>query len=101
MATIETMFKLQTSLCITLIVSIIGSLLCIALLFGIILFERNQHYRTLINQLVTSMYWYGILWLVTLQFPTIVKLKSELEKLNGNGTKDLEPIQMEENSQMM
>ena len=73
MATIETMFKLQTSLCITLIVSIIGSLLCIALLFGIILFERNQHYRTLINQLVTSMYWYGILWILTLQIPTIIR----------------------------
>ena len=57
----------------TLFISSIASVVNIILLFGIICFEKNHHYRTLINQLVTSMYWYGILWIISIQIPTTLR----------------------------
>ena len=57
----------------TLSISTIASIVNITLLFGIICFEKNHYYRTLINQLVTSMYWYGILWIICIQIPTTVR----------------------------
>ena len=67
------MFEFQTSLWVAILFSTLGSIICLALLFCIILFERNQHFRTLIDQLVTSMHWYGILWIFTVQVPTTIR----------------------------
>ena len=57
---------------IILTLTSIGYLLDLPLLVGIIYYERNQHYRTLINRMVTSMYWYGILWIVVMFVPTAI-----------------------------
>jgi hypothetical protein len=43
--------------------TILSSLLIIPLCYGIIWFERNNHFRTLINQLVASICWYQIVWI--------------------------------------
>ena len=40
------------------------SFLTIPLIYGIVWYERNRHYRTLINQLAASICIYIITWLV-------------------------------------
>ena len=67
------MFEDKVLVYSTLSISTIASVANITLLFGIICFEKNHYYRTLINQLVTSMYWYGILWIICIQIPTTVR----------------------------
>jgi hypothetical protein len=51
----------------------IGICFTTPLLFGIIHFEKNNHHRTLINQLVSSIIWHGILWNGVLQLPIILR----------------------------
>ena len=53
--------------------STLGSLLNFFLLYGIIKFEKNHHHRTLINQLVSSMYWYAIIWIFLVQIPITIR----------------------------
>ncbi len=53
--------------------SALGISITTPMLFSIIWFERNNHHRTLINQLVSSIIWYAIIWNATLQFPTILR----------------------------
>lgn len=53
--------------------SIIGIIVTTPMLFSIIWFEKNDHHRTLINQLVSSIIWFAILWNITLQVPTVVR----------------------------
>ena len=67
------MFEFQAPLCFGILFAILGSLFCLILLLSLIHFERNHHFRTLIDQLITSMYWYGILWIFTLQVPTTIR----------------------------
>ena len=52
-----------------------GIVICFTtpLLFGIIYFERNNHHRTLINQLISSIIWYGILWNGIVQVPRMLR----------------------------
>ena len=51
----------------------LGGLLNLFLLYGIIIFEKNHHYRTLINQLVASTFWYGIIWFFLIQVPITIR----------------------------
>ena len=53
--------------------SVFGILFTTPLLFSIIWYEKSNHNRTLINQLVSSMIWYGILWMITLQIPNVIR----------------------------
>jgi len=46
------------------LLSVMSSCVTIPLIYGIVWFERNHHYRTLINQLVASICVYHIAWLV-------------------------------------
>ena len=66
------MFEFQAPLCFGILFAILGSLFCLILLLSLIHFERNHHFRTLIDQLITSMYWNGILWIFTLQVSTTI-----------------------------
>ena len=67
------MFEDKFTLYLTLTISTLGSLLNIFLISGIITFERNQHYRTLINQLFSSMFSYGIIWNIIIQIPITIR----------------------------
>ena len=69
----KNMFEFQAPLCFGILFATLGSLFCLTLLLRLIHFERNHHFRTLIDQLITSMYWYGILWIFTLQVPTTIR----------------------------
>lgn len=53
-------------------VSIVGAIIAIPLLYGIIWFEENNHFRTLINQLVASICWYLIFYILLVQPIAIV-----------------------------
>ena len=53
--------------------SALGISITTPMFFSIIWYERNNHHRTLINQLVSSIIWYAIIWNATLQFPTILR----------------------------
>lgn len=50
-----------------------GICLTTPLLFSIIGFEKSNHHRTLINQLVSSIIWHGILWNGTVQLPIMLR----------------------------
>jgi hypothetical protein len=43
------------------------------MLYSIIWFEKNNHHRTLINQLVSSIIWFGIFWNTFIQIPTVLR----------------------------
>ena len=66
------MFEDKLTLYVTLTISTLGTLLNFFLLTGIIQFEKNHHYRTLINQLFTSMFWYGLMWIFLIQIPNTI-----------------------------
>jgi hypothetical protein len=53
--------------------SIVSMVIVTPLLFGIILFERNKHHRTLINQLMASTVWTATLWNLTVQSMSIYR----------------------------
>ena len=60
-------FSNRPSKLVTVAYSTILGLVCTPFLYSIILFERDNHHRTLINQLVASLMWTGIFWNLTVQ----------------------------------
>ena len=53
--------------------SVVGIVVTTPMFLSIICFEKNDLNRTLINQLVSSINWFAILWNITLQIPTVVR----------------------------
>ena len=70
---IHIMFEDKLTVYLTLIMSTLGSLLNFFMLYGIIMFEKNHHNRTLINQLVASTFWYGIICIFFIQIPITIR----------------------------
>lgn len=60
-------FAAQASKSVSLSLSIFLTIVTSGLMFIIVRFEYSNHYRTLINQLVSSLFWIGIVWNLTLQ----------------------------------
>ena len=61
------LFSNRPSKIVTVAYSSILGLVFTPFLYSIILFERDNHHRTLINQLVASLMWTGIFWNLTVQ----------------------------------
>ena len=53
--------------------SAVGIMITTPFLFLITQYERANHNRTLINQLASSLIWYGIGWKLTIQIPAIIR----------------------------
>ena len=69
----EKMYQNSNQKLYAVLFSGIGICFTTPLLFGIIYFERNNHHRTLINQLISSIIWYGILWNGIVQVPIMLR----------------------------
>lgn len=67
------MFEDQPIKYFAIATSVLGILMTSPLLFLIISFERSNHNRTLINQLLSSMIWHGIGWNLVIQVPIIIR----------------------------
>ncbi len=54
---------------ISIVLSALSTLLCIPAFYSIIWFEKfdSDHYRTIINRIVSSMSWNGIVWFILVQ----------------------------------
>ena len=67
------MYQNSNSKLFAVLFSGIGICFTTPLLFSIISFEKSNHHRTLINQLVSAIIWYGILWNMTVQLSTMLR----------------------------
>ena len=57
---------------VSVVVSIVGAVLAVPPIYGIIWYEVNNHYRTLINHLVASICWYLIFYIVVVQYLAVL-----------------------------
>jgi hypothetical protein len=64
---------LQPELFIFRTVSTLTSIIFTPILYSIIWFEKDNHIRTLINLVITSLVWCGILWNIIIQPWTLVR----------------------------
>jgi hypothetical protein len=64
--TFVNMYQPQLPKTLFLLTSIIGSLINLIFFFGIIWFERNKNNRTLVNQLVSSLYSKSVVFILSI-----------------------------------
>ena len=57
---------------VSILASVVGAVVAVPPIYGIIWYEENNHYRTLINNLVVSICWYLIFYIVVVQFLTVL-----------------------------
>ena len=63
----ENIFQDRPMKTLSVIISVIGAIISVPLMYGIIWFEENNHFRTLVNQLVASICWYLIGYILLVQ----------------------------------
>jgi hypothetical protein len=68
----ESLFRDRPIKTISVLASIVGGGISIPFVYGIIWFEENNHLRTLINQLVSSICWLVIVWNFVVQLPAVI-----------------------------
>jgi hypothetical protein len=69
---LESLFRDRPIKTISVLASIVGGGISIPFVYGIIWFEENNHLRTLINQLVSSICWLVIVWNFVVQLPAVI-----------------------------
>jgi hypothetical protein len=68
----EPIFEDRPIKTLSVLISIFGALFTVPLIYGIIWFEENNHFRTLINQLVASICWYLICFILLIQLSSVI-----------------------------
>ena len=68
----EHYYELNLFKIICYIISVLSSLITIPLIYGIIWFEENNHFTTLINKFVASICWYQIIFIVIVNVTTAI-----------------------------
>ena len=69
--TFESVFEDRPMKTLSVLISVLGAIFTVPLIYGIIWFEENNHFRTLINQLVSSICWYLIGYILLVQLFTV------------------------------